>query len=164
MNSKAWIELSRSEEDEIWSIIYERLGFRPSVCEKNFPGYDEPTPSVTYAFKPIWENDFSELEADLQENAGAMLKKATPAGAFVCALDWQHQCYKFYPGSAKNNEWMIPALPDGENCLFVERSLKFGWLGHPWEQTICIFGEPLLAALKNHRPKVFRNPIRRRDW
>ena len=155
MNSKVWIELSRSEEDEIWSSVNKRLGFKPSINEKNFPGYEEPTPSITYSFQAIWENDFSELEADLQESADAMFKRATPAGAFIYALDWQHQCYKFYPGSVKSDEWVIPALPDGDYYLFLEKSLAYGWLGHPWEQTICIFGKPLLAALKLHRPRVF---------
>jgi len=163
MNSEAWIKLSHSEEDEVWSSVYKRLGFSPSVHEKDFPGYKEPTPSVTYSFKTIWANNFSKLEADLKQNAHAMFRKATPVGAFVYALDWQHQGYKFYPGATQNDEWVIPALPDGDYFLFVEKSLAFGWLGHPWEQTICIFGEPLLTALKTHRPKVFSDPIRRRD-
>ena len=166
MNERAWIELSSSEEDKIWASVYERLGFKPSVHEKDFPGFKEPTPSVTYSFRDIWGDDFLELNADLNEKAHAIIRSATTADAFVYALDWQHQGYKFYPdraGSAGNDEWIIPALPDGDYHLFVEKSLAFGWLGHPWEQTICVFGQPLLVALKNNRPKVFRNPIRRRD-
>lgn len=163
MKNKAWIELVRSEEDEIWSSVYERLGFRPSVDEKDFPGYEEPKPSVTFSFQAIWEKDFSQLEADLQEAADAMFKRATPPGSFIYALDWQHQCYKFYPETVNSNEWVIPALPNGDYYLFLEKSLAYGWLGHPWEETICIFGKPLLDALELHRPKLFGNPIRRQD-
>ena len=165
MKNNAWIELSTRDEDEIWSTVYNRLGFNPSVYEKDFPSFKEPTPSITYSVSNIWGDDFEDLSIDLHDKAHEIFRRVTSAGDFLYALDWQHQCYKFFPdrlGSPNDNEWMIPALPNGDYYIFLEKSLKFGWLGHPWEQSICMFGQPLLDELKRFRPKVFKNPIRRK--
>ena len=37
--------------------------------------------------------------------------------------------------------------PDGDYYFFVQRDLKWGYLGHPWRREIWIFGVPLLDAL-----------------
>ncbi|SMX28161.1 hypothetical protein TRP8649_02276 [Pelagimonas phthalicica] len=162
MTKKNWQELSRFEEDRIWERVYKVLGFNPSIYKENFPGFKEPEPSVTYSFSTIWGDEFDRLEADLEARAKALFKEATPKGKLIYALDWNHPCYQFDPHSS-GEDWLIPALPDGDYHLFLSQSFSFGWLGHPWEQTVCIFGEPLLAALKRHRPKVFRHPIRRSE-
>lgn len=163
----AWIELAREEEDAIWRKVYDGLGFKPSVRAADFPGFKEPGPSVTYSIYGIWgHKDFETLEADLHEKAHSIFNNVTPHGDFLYALDWQHECYRFFPhssGSSVADQWKIPVLPNGDYYLFLERTLRFGWLGHPWEQTICVFGKPLLAELKRSRPKVFRNPVRRKD-
>jgi len=166
MKKEPWIELLSSEKDEIWSSVYNRLGFKPSVYTKDFPGFKEPAPSITYSFSDIWGDGFEALSIDLHNKAHELFRRVTPSGDFLFALDWQHQCYKYFPDRIKSpddNEWRIPALPNGDYYLFIEKSLKFGWLGHPWEQSICIFGQPLLVEIKQLRPRVFNNPIRERD-
>lgn len=166
MKNSAWKKLSDNEDDKIWSAVYNRLGFKPSVYAKDFPGFKEPVPSITYSFAEIWGDEFEALSADLHNKAHEIFRRVTPAGEFLYALDWQHQCYRHFPDqmeTSEENAWEIPALPNGDYYIFLEKSLKFGWLGHPWEQSICIFGEPMLSELKRFRPKVFRNPIRRKE-
>lgn len=166
MGTRAWIALSDDEENAIWARVYAELGFKPSIHQKDFPGFQEPAPSITYALPDRRGDGTAAEHAGLQEQAHEVFRQSVPAGDFIYALDWQHQGYKFYPShddTADTAAWKVPALPDGDYSLFVEKSLRFGWLGHPWEWTICVFGEPLLTAVKTHRPKSFRNPIRRKD-
>ncbi|MBW8635846.1 DUF2716 domain-containing protein [Hoeflea sp. WL0058] len=166
MNGDAWIELPREEEDPIWRKVYDDLGFKPSTRATDFPGFKEPGPSVTYSISGIWGDDFEALEADLHAKAHSIFNKVTPEGDFLYALDWQHECYRYFPyisDSSVADQWKIPVLPNGDYYLFLERTLRFGWLGHPWEQTICVFGKPLLTELKHSQPKVYRNPVRRKD-
>ena len=37
--------------------------------------------------------------------------------------------------------------PDGDYYFFVQRDLKWGYLGHPWRREIWLFGAPLIGAL-----------------
>ena len=166
MTSAAWVELKSVEYDKIWSLVYDRLEFRPSMDEQNFPGFREPSPSITYSISGIWGDDFAELSSDMHLNAGRMFRQVVAGGDFLYALDWQHPCYRVYPDHMETldeNDWKVPVLPNGDYYIFLEPTLKFGWLGHPWEQTVCIFGSPLLDQLKRYRPNAFRDPIRRQD-
>ena len=165
MKKHIWTELSKVEENKIWSAVYNCFNFKPSIYEKNFPGFKEPSPSITYSFSDIWRDNFDDLNRDLHIEASRIFKKLIVPDDFLYALDWQHPCYRFYPHKASlydTKEWMIPALPNGDYYISLEKSLKFGWLGHPWEETICVFGEPLLCELKIQRPKIFRKPIRQK--
>ncbi len=56
---------------------------------------------------------------------------------------------------------MIPVLPNGDYYVFLSPELDWGWFGHPWEQTICIFGERLLAAVAENPPTLFTQVLRR---
>ena len=51
--------------------------------------------------------------------------------------------------------------PDGDYYCFVDRELRFGTLGHPWEQTLCVFGDQLLAGLEAVFIDLLGLPIRR---
>jgi hypothetical protein len=77
------------------------------------------------------------------------------------ALDWQHTCWSFDPHATFEN-WEVPLIPNGDYCLFLAPQLEWGWLGHPWEQSICVFGEPLLHTLLANPPALFTKIVRRR--
>jgi hypothetical protein len=83
---------------------------------------------------------------------------------WIYALDWQHPSYKFYPhlpfSLNKFGEWPIPILPNGDYYIFLQRAFNFGVFGHPWEETICVFGEKLLSLLGRNRPLLFSDIIR----
>ncbi|MCP5029835.1 MAG: DUF2716 domain-containing protein [Actinomycetia bacterium] len=59
--------------------------------------------------------------------------------------------FRFYPQHATPphaiNDWLVPVLPDGDYYLYLARDLRFGWLTHPWEQSVCVYG-PLLAEMQ----------------
>lgn len=165
MKHEAWIELSKNERQDIWTWVYDRLAFKPSVHDKDFPGFDEPAPSITYSHVAIWGENFDALNRDLHDKAFEIFQQVIRPDEFLYALDWQHRCYRFFPHRATSSDvsdWLIPVLPDGDYYIFLESSFKFGWLGHPWEQTICVYGQPLLAKVSQSRPQIFRDPLRQK--
>jgi len=56
---------------------------------------------------------------------------------------------------------MIPVLPDGDYHIFLADDFSFGTLGHPWEQTICVFGKPLIDVVEREGPKLLGRVVRR---
>ncbi|MGW0939763.1 DUF2716 domain-containing protein [Streptomyces sp. NPDC002666] len=55
--------------------------------------------------------------------------------------DWQHTSYRFAPqgvGGPGQSAWPLSPNPDGTT---PSSSRSFG---HPWEESICLFGEELL--------------------
>ena len=166
MEKEAWLELSNDESSKVWSMVYDRLLFRSKHKDFNLV-FREPSPSITYSVKGIWGDSFEALDADLEEKAQRIFKDVTPSEDFLYALEIQHPSYRYFPHRVRLpgdcDIWEIAPLPYGDFCMFLEPSLRFGWLGHPWAATICLFGQPLLAAMKRHRPRGFRNPIRQKE-
>ncbi|MFI7614707.1 DUF2716 domain-containing protein [Nonomuraea terrae] len=66
-------------------------------------------------------------------------------------LDWNHQGYRFDPhrvGGPGRPFWPGTAYPDGDYYLYVTADLRLGTFGHPWEESLCVFGADLLAEVE----------------
>lgn len=159
MNSRraAWTELREAESADVWTRFARERHFRPSVQPTEWPGLAEPSPFVTWAVPDPWSE--SDLE-DLHECALRAFRKALPPSAVMYALDWQHTSYRLSP-HAEVEPWLVSAIPNGDYSIFLAPELGWGWFGHPWEQTICVFGAPLLAALVEAPPVLFTRALRR---
>ncbi len=174
---RAWAALSRMQEDEVWNRFQTGFDFRPSVDAKDWPGIREPRPFRTWSVPYPWPDA---ERADLHACALAAFRQALPEGGWLAALDWQHACYRLRPhvpledwgvapqqarllspGAAVTDEsrWRIPVLPDGDYSIFLAPDFDWGWFAHPWEQSICVFGEPMLTALGS-KPVMFRTLLR----
>ncbi|WEZ69740.1 DUF2716 domain-containing protein [Bacillus altitudinis] len=55
-----------------------------------------------------------------------------------------------------SGEWRVPVLPNGDDYFFLSKEITRGLLGHPWEQSITIFGEGLIDSFTRHRPFLFQ--------
>ena len=165
MRRTAWEEIGQSEEDVVWSAFERRFKFRPSTEE--MPGIREPSDSVTFDIGHVYGDPthYSRLTMDLCCKFRDALQKCVAPGGHVNVLDWQHQSYRFSPHEpfefASEDDWSIPALPNGDYYIFLDPELRFGVFGHPWERTMCVFGRELLEALSQDMPKVFAHEIRR---
>lgn len=162
MRDDAWRKLTDREDRAIWEKVRSKLSFNPP----RQPGYHAPAPSLTYSVKAAYGTEADELCSDLDSKALKIFKGATSPDDFLLALDKHHACYRFYPHlmtKADGDDWPISAMPDGDYHLFLEKDFRFGWLGHPWDMTICLFGKPLLEQVKIHRPRLFRNPVQRNE-
>ncbi|MGA5542658.1 DUF2716 domain-containing protein [Mycobacterium sp. NPDC051198] len=41
----------------------------------------------------------------------------------------------------------IPVYPDGDYYVHMTSDLRWGTFGHPWQQTLTIWGDELIASL-----------------
>jgi hypothetical protein len=44
-------------------------------------------------------------------------------------------------------QWPVSPFPDGDYYIFLSEDLTSGTFGHPWEQSLCVFGRVLVDAL-----------------
>ena len=165
---QAWCEMTREEDDPIWDRFDEQLGFRPSVHAENFPGIREPTPSLTYDISDAFSGDRAhcrQYEIDLNLKTLQAWRLCIPAPRRICALDWQHTCYWLAPHEPFESRipeaWAVPTLPDGDYSIFLSEDLELGMFGHPWEQTLCVWGQPLLDAFERDLPSLLTRLVRR---
>jgi Protein of unknown function (DUF2716) len=148
---EAWELLSETEYDTVWDKFYEQFDFKPSVHRQDFPSIKEPSPSITFEFNfPV----SFEILNDLDDKTLSAFVSLTEEKNALYALDWQHSSYWFRP-YLPFTEWRIPVLPNGDYYIFLAEDFSFGLFGHPWEQTICVWGEKLLTEFKKNKPLLF---------
>jgi shikimate kinase len=162
--TSAWSELPRAADDATWDRFYAEFDFRPSMTV--VPGIREPHHSVTFDISGVYgeEDRYRQLTLDLSEKLVAALRRCVPEGEVVHALDWQHSSYRFEPHRpfefASEDDWPVPALPNGDYFLFLDPALRFGVFGHPWEQSMCVFGDALIDAFRADPPRLFERLMR----
>jgi len=166
---KAWQEMNGESISAVWDRFEEEFLFRPSVHQADWPGIHEPSPSETYSISEVYNGDgdhYSKLNRELQDwGLSAFQALLTTDTEHINVLDWQHPCYRFRPlipfDLDKFGEWPIPILPNGDYYIFLDPDFAWGIFGHPWEQTMCLFGAPLLACLETGRPTLLTELVRR---
>lgn len=170
--TSSWTEMTKPEMDRAWDRFYPEFAFRPSPYPKDFPGIREPSPSRTYALPRDAGSSLSDGQtgrlmlssADgdmLHDRFLAAFRACTPSGGRLAVLDWNHNCHWFAPHT-EPHAWRTSVVPDGDYYIFLAEDFSWGTFGHPWEWTICVFGEPLLAALGESITKILGAPIRQR--
>lgn len=153
-DQEAFRPLDAGEDERFWGLVDRQLGFHPSTRPGDWPGFNEPEGSITWSAAPLFD-DFEESFVDAEIELASVLAFAADKvrggdDSLVC-LDWQHPGYWFDPAivrpPSQAYSWPIPVLPDGDYYLFLATDLRFGWLTHPWEQTVCCYGD-LLAEMQ----------------
>ncbi|HTU68301.1 MAG TPA: DUF2716 domain-containing protein [Steroidobacteraceae bacterium] len=148
--------LGEPEYTQIWDAFYARFHFKPGT-HGPFPAITEPPGSITFSLLP------DSTDADIDEFIAAMqsaLKAATTPGHEIYYLDWQHECFAFDPHAEPNPRFN--GYPDGDYAILLARDLSYGSFGHPWEDTICCFGDPFVREILRAPPRVFHE-IKRRN-
>lgn len=165
--ASAWEELSNIEYDEVWDRFEGAFNFNPRYPPMKVRGISEPIPSKTYDVSFAYEQSpehFEELQRDLHDQALKAFCRVVEENVFLYSLDWQHDSYRFWPQLFENqanlDQWKIPVFPDGDYFIFLSQDFQNGTFGHPWEQTICVFGEKLLDAFACNEPQLFHNLLR----
>ncbi|NRF96210.1 DUF2716 domain-containing protein [Paenibacillus frigoriresistens] len=88
----------------------------------------------------------------------------------IYALDWQHECYlvdsrrkfsRLVPWRVDNVDWIISIHLDGNYHFFIARDFSWGILGHPWEETMTIYGENLIECLLKDEPRMLHKVLQR---
>lgn len=142
--------LSMAEESLLWDRLENGFGF---------PDVEPPAPSVTWRLP---EAPTDEPDRILRP----ALRALTRPGQRLHWLDWQHVCHDFDPhrvGGPGEPPWPGRVYPNGDYYLYVHPDLRFGTFGHPWEQTLSIWGAGLLASVEAELTGLLGEPLRRRD-
>ncbi|WP_043824927.1 DUF2716 domain-containing protein [Rhodococcus opacus] len=146
----AWTDLPN--RDRYWTEFEERFRFRPGMKPESWPAIAEPTPSVTFDLtntagtEASWRARFDAVNA---EALRCFVAEFVDDPRFV-VLDWQHPGYWFDAAehcAAEDSEWRVPVYPNGDYYIFLREDFSAGTFGHPWEPTLCVFGERLVNTL-----------------
>lgn len=161
-DSAAWAQVRDDEAQRLWDRFDAAFRFRPSMYD--LPAIDEPTPSITYALtyedgtraEPVWVNR-ALLTA---------LRRVTSIDDGVVVLDWQHPTYRCRPHRVRDEEapdvtWPIEIYPDGDYYIWLAEDFRYGTFGHPWEPSLCVFGEELLTAVAESGDEALGRVLRR---
>ncbi|MEU4247735.1 DUF2716 domain-containing protein [Amycolatopsis sp. NPDC026612] len=146
---------SEPEYDDIWSRFEERFAFRPDTQE--FPGITEPAHSATWRLGAL---DDPRLDGIVHKGLRASVKP----GEELYWLDWQHAGYRFDPArvDGAGPRWPGAVIPNGDYYSYLTGDLRLGTFGHPWEATICVFGD-LLTRIDAELTAALGRPIRRSE-
>lgn len=152
MTDDAWETLDPAREDHYWNAFQDRFHFRPSIRSSEWPAIDEPSPSVTIDLGPIYANEgptFAAGEAAINSLVLRALTWSFDGAQRFVVLDWQHPCYWFWPHrhAVQQRGWQVTPFPNGDYYIFLTDDLHTGTFGHPWEQTLCVFGQRLIESL-----------------
>lgn len=162
-----WRPPEKKASDDAWQFFYANLNFYPSVEFGNWPGISEPPSPETYSIADIYgrgEARYNEATLSLCKLYHETFRRSVADEDYVLALDWHHPSYQFYPHSNFNyqseEDWSVLAAPNGDYYIFKTRDLKNWCFGHPWEQSICIFGDRFTEAFDNLKPAGLDKKLR----
>ncbi|MDR6319408.1 hypothetical protein J3R03_003604 [Actinoplanes couchii] len=156
-DNDAWQRIP--DHERFWAPFHDRFHFRPGTEPATWPAIEEPAGSVTFDLSPVFQQadafpggfsgGFSGDEDALNEQVLSAMTAVLPADLPLVALDWQHSSYWFWPHlqAAEGQSWRVSAFPAYDYHAFLTQDLDQGTFGHPGEQTICVFGGDLTAAL-----------------
>lgn len=140
----AWIELNQVEYDDVWDRFYAHFQFRPDCYEQQRPAIREPSPSVVIDLSGDYDDTALD---DLAAMFFASFRTLAAQGhEKLYALDWQHTSYWYYPLRPAPYP-LLTVFPDGDYFSFLAPDFSFGTFGHPWQQSLCVFGKSLLSTL-----------------
>src|SRR5262249_29860472 len=155
----AWVELPPHRSDKVWDRFVQAFEFRPGVRPEDWPSFRVPAPSLTWRISELLAEFYPWRDPRAAPYNLALLsslKVCVPVDEPVLALAWQHGAYDFPPTRLREPQevasWRIPALPSAEYHLFLTEDHRLGSLGHPWEQTVCVFGAGFADEYRRHTP------------
>jgi hypothetical protein len=152
-----WIPLTDGLHRLVWDKFYKDFNFNPSIHSSDWPSFSLPSPSIAFAINSYTDDDLDELE----KKCLTCLRAVTAPDKYIYALDWQHECFFYNPHLDNGNaSWTLSFYPDGDYYIFLDKEFTWGYLGHPWEQTISIFGTELIRQFELNKPHIFGSIIR----
>lgn len=162
--------LDDEEYNKVWDIVYDRFNFNPSVDKKEI-AFKFKEPYIVYDISYHYEN-LEEIEGfvywgfkkEIRDKITEIFLKCTKENGELYALDWQHSCFRYNP-RIKDEPKIIEVkderywgggytayfptyCPNGDYYFFIDVNFHFGYLGHPWQQKVWIYGKKLIEEFK----------------
>ena len=70
---------------------------------------------------------------------------------WLYVLDWQHPGYRCWPhrvdAPTTPNTMPVEVFPNGDYYIFLSSALQYGTFAHPWEASLCVWGDQLIDAV-----------------
>ncbi|CAL9330257.1 DUF2716 domain-containing protein [Streptomyces sp. enrichment culture] len=172
MTSEPVTELPEAEYRSVWDRFYTEFAFSPSVNPAEWPAVKEPVDSVTWSLASLDEDpNYRRLDrfvAVVEQGLTAVVEQGLTAcvepQARLFALDWQHISYSFAPhrvGGQGQAPWPLSPYPDGDYYIYLSEDFRLGSFGHPWESSVCLFGQELLDTVATEIDDILGPPMRR---
>ncbi|WP_410600570.1 DUF2716 domain-containing protein [Amycolatopsis sp. lyj-90] len=147
--------LGDAEYRRAWDRFRAEFAFRPSTDRFEWPGIAEPAGAVTWSLSALDEDPGYLL---LDRMVSVVQRGLASCADELYALDWQHESYRF---ATTEKDWPLSPFPDGDYYIYLTQDFRLGTFGHPWEYTICVFGDELVTAISAELTETLGKPLRR---
>ncbi|MFI6645454.1 DUF2716 domain-containing protein [Streptomyces sp. NPDC050504] len=157
------IAMPAAEERRHWNRFQEQFNFRPGSGSTAGAGIKEPADSVTWSLTSMFEAADADRVDRFIDVVERGLTSCTKPDHWLIALEWQHPSYWFLPhrvGGEGRPPWPLVPIPDGDYYIILSEDFDSGGFGHPWEETICLFGQDLVESVTDEIDALLGPPIR----
>ena len=148
MVDEVWREV---DDDAAWAPFNERFRFAPDYYERAAPAIALPDDSLVIDLASVVDQGggrFAAGEAAINTSALRAFVRLADDDELL-ALDWQHPAYRYRPArhALSAGPMVVPVFPDGDDVAHMTPDLRWGTFGHPWQRTLTVWGEDLVASL-----------------
>ncbi|WP_410580414.1 DUF2716 domain-containing protein [Amycolatopsis sp. lyj-108] len=143
------------EYTRVWNRFFADFSFRAGNDPLLWPGIAEPPGSVTWRLAALDKHPEYQL---LDWMVSVIREGLTSCADELYALDWHHESYRL---ATTAKDWPLSPFPDGDYHIYLTPDFRLGTFGHPWEYTICVFGEELVTAISAELTLILGKPLRR---
>lgn len=150
------------ESDDIWERFTARFDFQPWTGPP--PVIAEPDASVTWLPDAADDGSGTSVAGRLQRIVERGLRACAVPGERLYWLDWQHLGYQFDPhrvGGIGQPPWPGRTDPAYSYVAYLAPDARFGTFGDPTENSLCVFGEQLLAEIEDDLVALLGTGLRR---
>jgi Protein of unknown function (DUF2716) len=146
-----WQEMDEAERRGAWTRFEELF----AVTRDPTTGWRRvvaPPGAVTFDLGAVFSGAYPDFVASARAVDAEVLRGLVALGAGgrrLMMLDWQHPSYWFFPSRITRMQPVppLPVFPDGDYFAYLTEDMSQGAIGHPFEQTLCVVGHDLVAAL-----------------
>ena len=135
--------------DQAWAAFDERFAFEPNFHERSKPAIILPERCLVIDLHPVFASDGPRSAAGQEAISTAAFVRL--AGSHeMTALNWQHTPYRYSPAEqavAGPDVWPVPVFPNGDYYIHLAHDLEWGTLGHPWQESLTLWGDELIESL-----------------
>jgi hypothetical protein len=160
LQGEMWVVLSDDENHMVWDRIYNMFNFKPSISANTHP-FTFRIPYNVYKLNTLPDND------SYEETMRSILAECINNDEYMYALDWQHNGFRYNPRLErphsdskfiKDNRFdgggyivYYPTFyPDGDYFFFITKDFSLGYLNHPWQKKIWVFGEYFVKKIEEN--------------
>lgn len=139
------MKIGDKDYNQVWDKFCGKFKFKPSV-DKAVKPFEINTAFAVYDISAL--DDIEGFDKLMTE----MLCELTDKDERIYALDWQHDSYLYRPHNTDSTR--INYYPDGDYAFFLNANMESGYLAHPWQMKVWVFGKKWLEEFEKNEGKL----------